>query len=83
MGQRDLVVHACLLNVFPTKESERIQMNQFCHHEDTICHPNSSYVTTKLYLNAYADETNNSAVMKKLISCSPPSTHAGHLDLAR
>ena len=24
-------------------------MQHFCHHRDTICHPNSSYITTKLH----------------------------------
>ena len=30
------------------RDSEVLQWQQFCHHGDTICHPKSGYVTTKL-----------------------------------
>ena len=31
------------------RDGEVIQRQHFCHHGGTICHPKSSYVTTKLY----------------------------------
>ena len=31
------------------RDGELIQRQYFCYHANTICHPNSSYVTTKLY----------------------------------
>ena len=31
------------------RDGELIQAQYFCHHWDTISHPKSSYVTTKLY----------------------------------
>ena len=37
----------CLNTV--ARDGELIQTQHFCHHLDTICHPNSSYVITKLY----------------------------------
>ncbi len=32
-----------------TRDGEIIQRQHFCHHGGTICHPKSSYVTTKLH----------------------------------
>ena len=32
-----------------TRDGEVIQRQHFCHHWDTICHPKSGYVTTKLH----------------------------------
>ena len=37
----------CLLTM--ARDGELVPMHHFCHHGDTICHPNSSYLTTKLY----------------------------------
>ena len=31
------------------RDSEVMQRQHFCHHGDTICHPKSGYVTTKLH----------------------------------
>ena len=31
------------------RDDEVIQMQHFCHHEDTLCHSKSGYVTTKLH----------------------------------
>ena len=39
------------------RDGELIQTQYFCHHADTICHPNSSYVTTKLYERWNVDVT--------------------------
>ena len=38
---------------------ELIQTQYFCHHADPICHPNSSYVTTKLYETSACGCNNN------------------------
>ena len=32
-----------------TRDSKVLQTPYFCHHGDTICHPKSGYVTTKLH----------------------------------
>ena len=39
------------------RDGELIQTQYFCHHADTICHTNSSYVTTKLYETSHMDVT--------------------------
>ena len=41
------------------RDGELIKMQHFCHHVDTIRHPISSYVTTKLYGTStmYVDAT--------------------------
>ena len=31
------------------RDGELMQAQHFCHHVDTNCHPNSSYITTKLW----------------------------------
>ena len=31
------------------RDGKLVQMPHSCYHVETICHPNSSYVTTKLY----------------------------------
>ena len=31
------------------RDGKLVQMLHSCYHVETICHPNSSYVTTKLY----------------------------------
>ena len=31
------------------RDGEVIQMQHFCHHGDTLCHPKSGFVTTKLH----------------------------------
>ena len=45
---------ACTLRRFlgwpaMARDGEVIQMQHFCQHGDTICHPKSGYVTTKLH----------------------------------
>ena len=36
-----------------------IQRQHFCHHGDTICHPKSSYLTTKLHGASTCVDNNN------------------------
>ena len=43
------------------RDGEIIQKQDLCHHEDTIFHPNLSYVTTKLYGSSVCGRNNNSA----------------------
>ena len=42
------------------RDGELMQAQHFCHHVDTNCHPNSSYITTKLWCSqtvVYVDAT--------------------------
>ena len=41
-------------------------MQHSCHHQDTICHPNSSYVTTKLYRTCTRVCNNNTIFQKEI-----------------
>ena len=49
-AKADLVPKECGFNQSETahRDGELIQMQHSCLHVDTIRHPNSSYVTTKL-----------------------------------
>ena len=52
---------ACRYPYSPTVESdgEVIQIQHFCLHGDTICHPKSVYVTTKLHGTSTCGCNNN------------------------
>ncbi len=68
------VVHACwqrqdMVNL--------MQMHHFCHHGDIICHPNSSYVTNKLYGTSACGCNNKTIFQNELFSRFLPSTLAG------
>ena len=54
----------------------------FCHHGDTIYHPKSGYVTTKLYGTSTCRCNNNAIFSDRAISSFLPSTYAGHANLA-
>ena len=41
------------------RDGEVIQRQHLCHHSGTICHPTSSYVTTKLYGTSTCGCNNN------------------------
>ena len=58
-----------------TRDGELIQTQYFCHHADTICPPNSSYVTTKLYETSACGCNNNTIFPNKLFSRFLPSTY--------
>ena len=64
------------------KDSEFIQTQRFCHNGDTICHPSSSYATTKRYETSACGCNNNTIVQKVLFSRFLPSTYAGQVSLA-
>ena len=41
------------------RDGEVIQMQHFCHHGDTLCHPKSGFVTTKLHGTSTCGCNNN------------------------
>ena len=41
------------------RDGEVIQMQHFYHHGDTLCHPKSGYVTTKLHGTSTCGCNNN------------------------
>ena len=47
---------------------EVIQMQHFCHHGDTLCHPKSGYVTTKLHGTSTCGCNNNVMFSGRAIS---------------
>ena len=55
-------------------------MQHFCHHGDTICHPNSSCITTNLYGTSAFGCNNNATMPKQLFSRFQPSTYARQVD---
>ncbi len=63
-------------------DGEVIQKHHFYHHGDTICHPKSGYVTTKLYgTSTYVGATIMRSFQTELFSCFLPSSYAGHVNL--
>ena len=57
------------------RDGELIQTQYFCHHAETICHPNSSYVTQKLYETLECGCSNNTIFQNGLFSRFLPSTY--------
>ena len=57
------------------RDGELIQTQYFCHHADTICHPNSSYGTTKLYETSACGCNNNTIFQNVLFSRFLPSKY--------
>ena len=55
----------------------------FCHHGDTICHPKSGYLTTKLHGTSTCGCNNNAMFSGRAISRFLPSSYVGHVNLAR
>ena len=49
------------------KDGKLVQMPHSCHHVETIRHPNSSYVTTKLYGTSTCGCNNNTIFSKRAI----------------
>ena len=60
------------------KDGELIKMQHFCLHGDTICYPNSSYVTTKRYEMSACGCNNNTDIQQGLFSRFLPLTYAGN-----
>ena len=68
-----LLMRACR-DVFQARlQWQGMVMQYFCHH--TICHPNSSYVTTKLYETLACGCNNNTIFQNELFSRFLPSTY--------
>ena len=63
------------------RNGEIIQRQHFCHYGDTICHPSSGYVTTKLHGTSTADVTMR-YFQRGLFSRLLPSPYAAHVNLA-
>ena len=63
------------------RDGEVIQIQHFCHHGDTICHPKSGYVTTNLHETSACGCNNNAIFFRQLFSCFLPSSYAGHGNL--
>ena len=63
------------------RDGELMQTQHFCHHGDTICHPNSS-LTIKLYGTSTCGCNNNAIFQNELFSDFLPSAYAGYVDLA-
>ena len=64
---------ACIASRFPclpatARDGELFQTQHFFHHGDTICRPNSSYVTTKRYETSACECNNNTIFQKKQFS---------------
>ena len=49
------------------RDSEVLQRQHFCHHGDTICHPKSGYVTTKLHGTSTCGCNNNAMFSDRAI----------------
>ena len=67
-----------------TRDGEVIQRQHFCHHGGTICHPKSSYVTTKLYgTSIHVDATIMRSFQTEQFSRFLPSPYAATLNWPR
>ena len=64
-----------------TRDGEVKQRQHFYHHGDTICHPKSGYVTTKLDGMSTCRCNNNAIFSDKLFSSFLLSMYAGHVNL--
>ena len=48
---------------------EVIHMQHLCHHGDTLCHPKSGYVTTKLHGTSTCGSKNNAMFSGRELYC--------------
>ena len=64
------------------RDGELVKMQHLCHQVDTIRHPNSSYLTTKLCGMSACGCNNNTIFQKELSSNFLLSEYAGHVGLA-
>ena len=53
------------------RDGEVIQRQHFCYHGDTICHPKSGYVTTKLHGTSTCGCNNNAMFSGRAIFTFP------------
>ena len=61
---------------------EVIQRQHFCPYEDTICHPEPGYVTTKLHGTSTCRCNVMRSFQTELFSRFLPSSYVGHVNLA-
>ena len=54
-------------SIAPMRDGKLVQMPHSCYHLETIRHPNSSYVTTKLYGTSTSGCNNNTFFSKRAI----------------
>ena len=66
-------------SIATTRDGKLVQMPHSCYHVETIRHPNSSYVTTKLYGTSTCGCNNNTIFLKRAILTS---MYAAHVSLA-
>ena len=59
-------------------DGEVIQRQHFCHHGDTICHPTSGYVTTKLHRTSICGCNNNAILSGRAEYCSQVWCRSAH-----
>ena len=65
-----------------TRDGEVKQRQHFYNHGDTICHPKSGYVTTKLRGTSTCRSNNNYIFSDIAIFKFLPSMYADHVNLA-
>ena len=66
------------------RDVEVIQRDHFCHHGGTVCHPKSSYVTTKLYgTSIHVDATIMRSFQTEQFSRFLPPPYAATLNWPR
>ena len=54
-----------------SEDGEVLQRQHFCHHGDTICHPKSGCVTTKLHGTSTCGSNNNEIFSDRAIFTFP------------
>ena len=60
-----------MVKLYKKRDGEVIQIQHFCHHGDTICHPMSGYVTTKLHGMSTCGCNNNAIFSDRAIFMFP------------
>ena len=64
------------------RDGKRVQIPHSCYHVETIRHPNSSYVTTKLYGTSACGCNNNTIFSKRAILTFLTVDVSAHVSLA-
>ena len=64
------------------RDGEVVQMQHFCHHGDTLCHPKAGYVLPNSTERLRVDATIMRCFQAELFSRFLPSSYAGHVNLA-
>ena len=59
-------------------DGEVIQRQHFCHHGDTICHPTSGYITTKLHRTSTCGCNNNAILSGRAEYCAQVWCRSAH-----